>query len=96
MSDPWEVGDAHYFSPSTRSTADPPISTKSYTEHPLFFAFFPSLIHNKDGLRKERTTLQLVHRHSHFSDEAANLFDKPEPPLAISQTPAGVNDEHAV
>ena len=29
------------------------------------------------------------------SDEAANLFDKPEAP-AISQTPAGVNDEQAV
>lgn len=38
-----------------------------------------------------------MHRRSHFSDEAANLFDKLEtPPLAISQTPAGVNDEHAV
>lgn len=44
---------------------------------------------------KERTTLQLVHHHFHFSDEAANLFDKPEA-LAISQTPAGVNDEQAV
>ncbi len=41
-----------------------------------------------------RTTLQLVHHRFHFSDEAANLFDKPEA-LAVSQTPAGVNDEHA-
>lgn len=101
MSDPWEVGDAHYFSPSTRSTADPPppLSPLNHIQSILcFFAFFPSLIHNKDGLQKERTTSQLVHRRSHFSDEAANLFDKLEtpPPLAISQTPAGVNDEHAV
>lgn len=42
-----------------------------------------------------RTTLQLVHRRLHSSDEAANLFDKPEA-LAISPTPAGVNDEHQV
>lgn len=44
---------------------------------------------------EERTTLQLAHHRFHFSDEAANLFDKPEA-LAISQTPAGMNDEHAV
>lgn len=44
---------------------------------------------------EERTTLQLAHHRFHFSDEAANLFDKPEA-LAISQTPAGVNDEQAV
>lgn len=56
---------------------------------------FTSLIHNKDSPMQERTTLQPVHRHFHFSDEAANLFDKPGA-LAISQTPAGVNDEQAV
>ncbi len=41
MSDPCEVGDAHCFSPSTRSTADPPLSPpKPHTEHPFIFAFY--------------------------------------------------------
>lgn len=93
------MGDAHYFSPSTRSTADPPpsISTKPYTEHPFAFIFlhFTSLIHNKDSLRRKGQPCSLCITTFHFSDEAANLFDKPEA-LAISQTPAGVNDEQAV
>lgn len=44
---------------------------------------------------EEKKTLQLMHNRFNFSDEATNLSDKPEA-LAISQTPAGVNDELAV
>lgn len=44
---------------------------------------------------EERTTLELMHNRFNLSDEATNLFDKPET-LAISQTPARVNDEHSV
>lgn len=66
----------------------PPLSPLNHIQSILcFFAFFPSLIHNKDGLQKERTTSQLVHRRSHFSDEAANLFDKLETPPPPSPSP---------